>query len=123
MANTKKDKKLIIDAVRHNCPHCGTKSARYNDISFMRIDIENGKHLYAMFIQCCECQKVSMHLMKNLPFTTKREIVTGITTDGDYHHNGYLLKAEDIDKLDENIIMSIPTPTFIIDVGIPNVIL
>ena len=115
----KKDKKLIIDAVRHNCSHCGTKSARYNYIEFRRIDIENNGCLYAMFTTCCECGKTSMHLIKNFPSSVKNIQVSKITSHGGYFFNYDTLEAEDIDKIDSNIIMSIPTPRFIIDAGIP----
>lgn len=115
----KKDKKLIIDAVRHNCSHCGTKSARYDNIEFRRIDIENDKTLYAMFITCCECHKISMHLIKDIPLTTRGESVSRVSRDGSFWDVYNIMEAEDIDKIDENIIMSIPTPTFIIDNGIP----
>ena len=117
---TKKDKKLIIDAVRHNCSHCGTKSARYTNINFVRIDIENEKYLYAMFLQCYECGKISMHLIKNLSLNEKLIHVTNVYQEGFWSSQGGVLNVDEIDKLDENIIMSIPTPTFIIDAGIPN---
>jgi len=120
MANTKKDKKLIIDAVRHNCSHCGTKSSRYDDISFMRVDIENGKHLYAMFLTCCECGHTSMHLLKNVELSGKSYDVSRVYLQQFYSGASVILSREEIDKLDDNIIMSIPTPTFIIDAGIPN---
>lgn len=117
---TKKDKKLIIDAVRHNCSHCGTKSARYTNINFVRIDIENEKYLYAMFIQCYECGKISMHLIKNLSLNEELIHVTNVYQEGFWNNQGGVLNVDEIDKLDENIIMSIPTPTFIIDAEIPS---
>ncbi len=127
-AKVKKEKKLIIDAIRHNCSHCGTKSARYTNIEFQRIDIENRKQLYAMFLTCCECGKRSMHLIKNFPMNDNFLHVSQITAQKGYRFDYNVLKpdniseltAASIDTLDENVIMSIPTPTFIIDSGIPN---
>ena len=126
------EKKLIIDSFRHNCSHCGTKSARYTDISFMRIDVENGKHLYAMFLKCCVCNKTSMHLIKNLQFQVppfnkiithngERLHINGTGVDGGFWIDKNLVfPSKIINAIDENIIMSIPTPTFIIDSEIPS---
>ncbi|MBQ2883152.1 MAG: hypothetical protein IJE43_05170 [Alphaproteobacteria bacterium] len=125
-----KEKKLIIDSFRHNCSHCGTKSARYTDVSFMRIDIEKGKYLYAMFVKCCVCNKISMHLVKDLQFNDKflytatyiegKFYVDQVLSDGTFHSGYYdILSPQAVNAIDENIIMSIPTPTFIIDSEIP----
>lgn len=127
-----KEKKLIIDSFRHNCSHCGTKSARYTDISFMRIDVENGKYLYAMYLRCCVCNKISMHLIKNLQvdinffnqdithYGRKINIDAVGSEGGFYTGTRVILSRKDIKAIDENIIMSIPTPTFIIDSEIPS---
>lgn len=114
--------KLIIDAHQHNCPQCGTKSANYSNILFEKIDETDAKALYAMFVTCCVCGKRSMHLLKNMPLDNTSCIVKG--TD---YYNAYVfagnerdLDATEIDKISDNIIMSIPTPTFLIDAAIPN---
>lgn len=127
-----KEKKLIIDSFRHNCSHCGTKSARYTDVSFMRIDVENGKHLYAMYLRCCVCNKISMHLIKNLQvdinffnqditYYGRKINIDAVGSDGGFYiGTRIILNRKDINAIDENIIMSIPTPTFVIDAEIPS---
>lgn len=112
-------KKLIIDAYQHNCSHCGTKGAKYENIEIRKIDETDDNTLHCLFITCAVCKKRSMHLIKNFDCY---DYHGGVSQEYGYFRksNGEaLLDKEDIDNLDENIIMSIPTPTFIIDKDIP----
>lgn len=114
-------KKRIINAQQHNCAHCGTKGANYYDIKFVVIDETKNRKLGLLFIRCSCCHKISTHLVKNLvndacdfeykEFSQYPECF--------YWYGSTHFVTSSIDELDDNIIMSIPTPTFIIDSDIP----
>lgn len=115
------NKKRIINAQQHNCAHCGTKGANYYDIKFIVIDDIKDKKLGLLSIRCKCCKKITTHLIKdihdhanNFSLIDSSESMTSFMFHG---HIYYLTK--NIDCLDNNIIMSIPTPTFIIDADIP----
>jgi len=112
--------KLIIDVHKHNCSHCGTKSARYERIEFVKIDEIKDKKLFCMFITCSQCDKVSMHLLKDMKISRNYRGVEQYKHYG-FRYNGITILSEtEVDALNEKIIMSIPTPTFLIDADIPS---
>lgn len=116
------NKKRIINAQQHNCAHCGTKGANYGDIKLVLIDAEKGKRLGLLFIRCSCCDKITTHLVKNLSASAKNFAFMGGSASSKCFHSGTCVFhiTDSVDTLDENIIMSIPTPTFIIDADIPN---
>lgn len=110
--------KIIINTYQHNCSHCGTKGANYTKVQFLKIDENKDKCIYAMFLTCKVCGKISMHLLKDLNLDNEYYNVSQYF-EGFYSGGKYIIENADIEHLDEHIIMSIPTPTFIIDAGIP----
>lgn len=116
------NKKRIINAQQHNCPHCGTKGACFEHIKFTRIDDEKDKRLGILRIRCSCCGKTSTHLIKNILNYAQDFEFKGTSMYRDYFCDfgtDYPI-IEHFEELDDNIIMSIPTPTFIIDAGIPS---
>lgn len=115
-------KKRIINAQQHNCAHCGTKGANYHDVKLVIIDAERGKKLGMLFIRCSCCGKITTHLVKKLSDFAEDFDFGGHSTSADCFqaYGRFFLVTDSVDTLDENIIMSIPTPTFIIDADIPN---
>lgn len=112
------DNHIIIDNHQHNCSHCGTKGANYTKVQFLKIDENKDKCIYAMFLTCKVCGKISMHLLKNIDLDD--DILTIYQDEYGYScYRGELISLDMVKHLDEHIIMSIPTPTFIIDAGIP----
>lgn len=115
-------KKRIINAQQHNCAHCGTKGANYHDVKLVIIDAERGKKLGMLFIRCSCCGKITTHLVKKLSDFAEDFYFGGHSTSADSFqaYGSFFWVTDSVDTLDENIIMSIPTPTFIIDADIPN---
>lgn len=116
------DKKRIINAQQHNCAHCGTKGANYYGIKFIVVDENENRKLGILTIRCKCCNKITTHIIKNV-----HERATDFSHDGGSYYPGgfywdgcYHQVVEKFSDLDDNIIMSIPTPTFIIDAGIPS---
>lgn len=117
------NKKIIINALQHNCSHCGTKSAYYRIEHFIKIDLFHKKYIYAIFLRCQLCKRVSMHLVKDLPADRHYELDAYISVNENLDmikERRVLLSAQEIDQLDDNIILSVPTPTAIIDSKIPS---
>lgn len=114
-------KKRIINAQQHNCAHCGTKGANYHDIKLVITDDNKDKKLGLLCIRCSCCEKTTTHLIKNLSDYAKNFEFLGHSDYSGcfYQHGTNFPVTESVDTLDDNIIMSIPTPTFIIDSDIP----
>lgn len=115
------DKKRIINAQQHNCAHCGTKGANFYDIKYMVIDESENKKLGILTIRCNCCHKITTHIIKNVPdgFSDFHYEGSSGFKNGFYWYGEYHRVVENFADLNDNIIMSIPTPTFIIDAGIP----
>lgn len=115
-------KKRIINAQQHNCAHCGTKGANYGDAFFIIIDESPKKQLGVLRIKCSCCGQTSTHIIKNLCQGCRDFFYRGSSEyQSNFYVNGtYFYITDDVKNLDENIIMSIPTPTFVIDSGIPS---
>lgn len=119
------DNLVIIDTKRHNCSHCGTKSAKYENVKFVKLDEHNEKSLCCMFLKCAECGKISMHLIKNLKLS-KEFIYCMADSDEIFKEEIPLVHAPygnsieiSVENIKNNIIMSIPTPKFIVNNKIP----
>jgi len=115
------DKKIIINAQQHNCAHCGTKGANFYDINFMVIDGEKNKKLGVLSFRCSCCKKISTHLIKNLCVQSSDFSCAGSSESSTsfLFFGGIHYITESVKNLNDNIIMSIPTPTFVIDSDIP----
>lgn len=115
------DKKRIINAQQHNCAHCSTKGANFYDIKFIVIDETANKKLGILTLRCSCCHKITTHLIKNIPNGRTDFEYEGPSQSPEcfYWYGGCHDITENFAELNDNIIMSIPTPTFIIDSNIP----
>lgn len=115
------DKKRIINAQQHNCAHCGTKGANFYDIKYIVIDESANKKLGILTVRCSCCHKITTHFIKNILSYSQNFEYEGFSESSKcfYWYGTHHDIIEKFDDLDNNIIMSIPTPTFIIDSGIP----
>lgn len=115
-------KKRVINAQQHNCAHCGTQGANYHNIKLVVVDDVKDKKLGLFCIQCSCCGKITTHLVKNLyEYARNFEYDGSSDYSGSFHwHGSNYYVTPTVALLDENIIMSIPTPTFIIDADIPH---
>lgn len=115
------NKKIIFDVYRHNCSFCGTKSAAYKIKQIAKIDVSANKCLYMLFLECQTCKKIVAHLIKNIH--SNKDVWSPIVMN----HKGEpcnvlgspIFTQEEISQFNSNIILSIPTPTTIIDKEIP----
>lgn len=138
--------KYFIDEDKYNCPFCKNRGIKYVVLGVVKFNEKINKELYAVFVECSNCHKVSMHLIKNDSF------VKFISEDhqGRFSYNFLLLEnyctelqtyterrrnylstydiklykdsAKDINIPvcnDDEMILHIPTSFFTIDTRIP----
>lgn len=56
--------KYFIDENKYNCPFCQTRSVKYNVLGIAKFNEKRDKEMYAAFVECADCQHISMHLIK-----------------------------------------------------------
>lgn len=59
------ENKYFIDENKYNCPFCKNRGIKYVVLGIVKFDESNTKQLYAVFVECSHCHKISMHLIKN----------------------------------------------------------
>lgn len=130
------ENKYFIDENKYNCPFCKNRNVKYIVLGRVKFDETIDKQLYAVFVECSHCHKVSLHLLKNnsleqdCNFLILNENYQEFRTYSKYTNNFKtmldLSSYKDISSKqnyilcnDENIILNIPTSFFTIDDRIP----
>ncbi len=117
------ESKYFIDESRYNCPFCKTRSVGYTVVGVANFDEKINNKIQALFIECLQCSKVSMHLSKkNLVFSSDKNF--RVLSSYSYYENTirYENKIDilgDVGDIDDKIVMHIPTSFFTIDERIP----
>lgn len=118
------ENKYFIDGSRYNCPFCKTRSVGYKVVGAVNFDEKINNKIQALFIECYQCEKVSMHLSKkNLVFLSDNNF-RALSSHSYYtnpagRYEGQIDIFSDVGDIDDKIIMHIPTSFFTIDERIP----
>ena len=117
--------KYFIDSSKYNCPFCETRSVGYKVVGAVNFDEKINKTMQAIFVQCYQCDKMSLHLSKkNLVYIgiDKNFMVLSQSTYYVASRERYVGDIEmlgDVGDIDDQVVMHIPTSFFTIDERIP----
>jgi len=119
------ESKYFIDHSRYNCPFCKTRSVGYKIVGVANFDEKKDKKMQALFVECFQCGKVSLHLSKKpLVFTNDQNFraLTSHSYHEDCHHRleRSIDMLKDAENIDDQVVMHIPTSFFTIDERIPS---
>ncbi len=134
--------KYFIDQDKFNCPFCKNRAVKYLVLGVATFNEKVDKEFQAIFVKCCHCHKISMHLAKEKLVETKYNFVL-LNQDStnyrdhldpsreqyffdrdrgllnyDFEFKEIYLKTEP-KEIDESMIMHIPSSFFILQEEIP----
>ena len=107
------DKRYFIDDSIYNCPFCNRNHVSYSLVLKTPFDWTNEKKCWIYATTCHSCHKTSMHLS-----------YSDIATAGSYEYDNFSFapNAKEVADLDAAFFYSVPTPFFVLDSRIPNVL-
>lgn len=91
------ENKYFIDNEKFNCPFCKNRGLKYIILGIVRFNESKSKELYAIFVECTNCHKISFHLSKFPYFDKKYKFFLLDTRSKEFmtYSSGFFYACED----------------------------